>query len=152
VERPAVSGRRKRVQGIVRFICKHPCHGDKPEVVATARWADSGRLVPLSGVRVHAYEATGNDTWGLKCPCGQNAQMQEYKLLHKAAALFYVTQETSVAIDIMTLIQLQSSGRQSGSDSRRRTAGPLTGGVGITHVKGPFPCPVHPVLSWPAWP
>ena len=99
-----MSGRRKRVQGIVRFICTHPSHGGDRKIVATARWADTGHLVPLSGVRVHEYEATGNHTWGLRCPCGQNAETQAYKLLHKAAPLFYLSQAPSVDIDIMTLI------------------------------------------------
>lgn len=98
-----MSGRRKCVHGIVRFICTHPSHRGDRKIVATARWAD-GHLVPLSGVRVHRYEETGNHTWGLECTCGQNAEMQAYKLLWKAAPLFYVTQAPSVDIDIMTLL------------------------------------------------
>jgi hypothetical protein len=96
--------RNHRTPWIVRLICKRSCHGDEPGIVATARWAANGRLVPLSGVRLYRYEATDNHTWDLTCSCGQNARIQEYKLLHTAAPLFYVTRSKRVDVDIMTFL------------------------------------------------
>ena len=97
--------RNHRTPWVVRMICTDPLHGGEPATVATARWSNDGHLIPLSGVRLYRYDATGDHTWDLACACGQNARIQQYNLLHTAAPLFYVTRATRVDVDIMTFIK-----------------------------------------------
>jgi hypothetical protein len=102
MEGPEVS-RFHRTPGIVRVICTDPRHAGEARIVATARWGDDGHLIPLSGVHVYRYEASGNHTWDLTCDCGRNVRIQQYMLLWKAAPLVYATQATRVDVDIMTI-------------------------------------------------